>query len=122
MVKLNRIALITVAAVTLAATPLVTFAQIFQPPPAQQRPNQGIPRQSRISQIQAEAVTQIETLLTPEQRTQYKAARNSGQGLIQGLDAVQNLSEKQETQINSIIRKASRQILDAAPRQPPRQR
>lgn len=119
MVKLDRIPLIfrAIAVVAWTATPLVAFAQIPQGPPEPQSPAQAIQLQrAQIKQIEVEAQSQIEELLNPEQKDQYKWARRRGSGLVEGLDLVSNLSQDQQTKINSIVRDASRRILDLMPR------
>jgi hypothetical protein len=121
MVNLNRIPLVVraVAVVAWTATPLVAFAQMPQAPPVPQSPAQAIQLQrAQVQQIEAEAQAQIEEVLNPEQKDQYKWARRRGSGLIEGLDLVSNLSQDQQTEINSIVREASRRILDLMPRTP----
>jgi hypothetical protein len=115
MVRLNIIPLVVV---TLAVTPSVALAQMPRQPRSPQSPPPGIQqRQSRVTQIQTEAVSEIETLLTPEQLRQYKGARlYRGEGPFQALEGIQNISEEQQEQINEIMRKTSRRILDATPR------
>lgn len=112
MVKSNLIPLVAVA---LAVIPLAAFAQNPQAAPGLQQIQQ---QQSKVDQIEADAVAEIEELLTPEQLNQYKRARRRGAGMIQGLDEIQNLSDKQQSQINRIIRNTSRRILDSLPRSP----
>lgn len=113
MIKLNLYPLV---AITLATTPVVALAQTPQPPSSPPSPAQQIQQQqARIKQIEAEAQTQIEAVLTPEQQNQYRRVRRRGAGLIQGLDTVQNLTEEQLTEINAITRKTTRRLLDLLP-------
>lgn len=108
MLQKNLISLVIGTAIALA-TPIVAQAQFplpQAPPPVQQE-------QSQITQIEADAVAEILELLTPDQQKQYKTARRRGAGIIQGLEEVQDISEKQQREINSIIRKTSRRIIDA---------
>ncbi|HEY9632514.1 MAG TPA: hypothetical protein V6D14_03855 [Coleofasciculaceae cyanobacterium] len=123
MVKLN---IMLIVAVTLVTIPTVALAQTPRSPrsprspqsPGPQSPGQIIQQQqSRIEQIQKDAVAQIEALLTPEQLRQYKGARlYKGEGPFQALESIQNISDEQQEQINDIMRKTSRQIIDATPR------
>jgi len=107
MLKRYRTQLV-VAAIILT-TPSTALAQLPQPPSQVQQ------QQSQINQIQAEAITEIEALLSPEQQKQYKSARRRGAGIIEGLNEVQNLSEDQQTDINKITRNTSRRILNLLP-------
>ncbi len=113
MLKRDRTLLL--AAAIILATPSLTLAQFPQPARPPQPPSQLQQQQSRINQIQAEAITQIEALLSPEQQNQYKSARRRGAGIVEGLNEVQNLSEDQRSDINEITRKTSRQILNLLP-------
>ncbi|MEP0886150.1 hypothetical protein NDI49_31945 [Trichocoleus sp. ST-U3] len=113
MLKRNCTRLV-VAAIILA-TPSTALAQLPQSPRPPQPPSPLQQQQARINQIQAEAITQIEALLSPEQQNQYKSARRRGAGIVEGLNEVQNLSEDQRTDINEITRKTSRQILNLLP-------
>lgn len=109
MLQKNLIPLITGTAIALA-TPIVAQAQFPMPqaPPPQQQ------QQSPVARIEAEAMNEILELLTPEQQNQYKRARRRGAGIITGIDEVENISEEQQKEIKSIIRRASRRIMDAA--------
>lgn len=99
--------LITGVVLTWIATPS-TMAQV--PPIPIQRPQQQ--SQSPVRQIEAEAATQIEALLSSSQQNQYRTARRRGAGLVQALDAVENISEDQQSEINKITRRTSRRIMD----------
>ena len=112
MLKPNLIPLVAVA---LVATPIAAFAQNPQAAPGLQPIQQ---QQSKVNQIEADALAEIEELLTPEQLNQYKRARRRGAGIIPGLEEIQNLSDKQQSEINRIIRNTSRRILDSLPRAP----
>jgi flagellar basal body L-ring protein FlgH len=113
MLKRNRTRL--VAAAIILATPSTALAQLPQPSRPPQPSSQVQQQQSQINQIQAEAITEIEALLSPEQQKQYKSARRRGAGIIEGLNEVQNLSEDQQTDINKITRNTSRRILNLLP-------
>lgn len=119
MVKLNLMPLV---AVTLALIPTVALAQTRRQPGSPQSAPPAIEQQqSRLDQIQKEAVADIEALLTPEQLSQYKGARlYRSEGPFEALESIQNLSKEQQNEINEIMRKTSRRILDALPRSQPR--
>lgn len=110
MLKKNLLPLIT--GIAIITSPLLALAQFPMPqgvPPQQQQQ-----QQSPVARIEAEAMNEILELLTPEQQNQYKRARRRGAGIITGLDEVENISEDQQKEIKSIIRRASRRIMDAA--------
>ncbi len=109
MMKLNLYLLV---AVSLIATPSVALAQA----PVPQQPQQIQQQQSKIREIEVEAETEIKAILSPEQQSDYQRARRRGAGLLEALDRVTDLSEEQQTQINTITRQASRRILDLLPR------
>jgi Spy/CpxP family protein refolding chaperone len=106
MTKLKLVAgLLTSAAI--AATSLAAFAQTQSPPPQPTIPRTGLTREQQLKfkQLQENTIAQIEAVLTPEQRTQFAAARQRGQGLD-----LQNLSEEQRTQITEILLSLSPRI------------
>jgi Spy/CpxP family protein refolding chaperone len=106
------------AAMALVVTPLAALAQAQQTParPAPQtpsRPTQARPRiqlsqeqQSKFEDIQKQARTEIEAILTAEQKQQLAAAIQSGQGL----GGIQNLSDTQKTRIMAVLQSANDKI------------
>jgi hypothetical protein len=107
MLKKNLLSLIT--GIAIITSPLVALAQFPQPqsaPPPQQQ-------ESPVARIESEAMNEILEILKPEQQTQYKRARRRGAGIIAGLEEVDNISEDQQKEIKTIIRRASRRIMDA---------
>lgn len=112
MLKRDRLPLVVAAIIFV--TPSLALAQP-QPARPPQPPSPLQQQRVRISQIEAQAVAQIEALLSPEQQNQYKSARRRGAGIVEGLNEVQNLSEDQQTDIHEITRKTSRQILNLLP-------
>lgn len=106
MVKQQRIRFVTGAIATWVLLSGVVEAQTRQPDRAFQR------RQSQIEQIEKRAASQIEAILTPEQQAQYKSARRRGAGVIDGLDAVANLTEEQQERIHRITRRTSQRIVE----------
>ncbi len=94
-----------IAAAAMAATPLVALAQAPQTQPqteeARPRPRITLSReqQAEFEAIQARTITEIETVLTPKQKAQFAAARESGEGL----GAIQDLSEPQIREIQTIL-------------------
>lgn len=111
MLKKHLISLVT--GIAIITSPLATLAQQLpapQGPPPQQQ-------QSPVARIESEAMNDILEILKPEQQDQYKTARRRGAGIVAGLDNVENISKDQQKEITSIIRRASRRIMDAtAPR------
>lgn len=108
MVKRNFFPLV---AITLAATPIVAFAQT----PGLRPPQQPTPLQQRrlqVQQIESEAEAEIQKVLTGDQQTQFRRARLRGTGLLDSLDQVDNLSQDQQTKINTIVRNTSQRILN----------
>jgi hypothetical protein len=114
--------LMPLVAVILVVTPTAALAQRPPRPGSRQAPPPAIQQpQSQIAQIQKEAVAEIEALLTPEQLRQYKGARlYRGEGPFQALESIETISDEQQEQINAIMRKTSRRILDATRRKQPR--
>jgi Spy/CpxP family protein refolding chaperone len=117
MMKLKLVPMFTgvIAAGAIAATPLVAFAQTQQPQPTQSQPAQTrielTPDQkTQFEAIQTKAITEIEKILTPAQKTQYSTAREGGQGVIQGLGAIENISDTQKNQIMAILQTANSEI------------
>jgi hypothetical protein len=106
MLKKNLLSLFT--GIAIATTPFVALAQFPAPqgPPPQQQ-------QSPVARIEAEAINDILDILKPEQQDQYKKARRRGAGIVAGLEQVDDISKDQQKEINSIIRRASRRIMDA---------
>lgn len=106
MLKKNLLSLIT--GIAIITSPLVALAQFPQPqsaPPPQQQ-------ESPVARIESEAMNDILDILKPEQQIQYKRARRRGAGIIAGLEEVDNISEDQQKEIKTIIRRASRRIMD----------
>jgi len=112
--KLKLMPMLTgvIAAAAMAATPLVALAQAPQTQPqtqeARPRPRITLSReqQAEFEQIQARTITEIEAVLTPKQKTQFAAARESGEGL----GAIQDLSEPQITKIQTILESFNTQL------------
>jgi hypothetical protein len=114
MVKLNMISLVVTTLVATSAFSLAQDIPIPVPPP-QRRPQPSTPIQQQrlqVQQIQSEAEAEIEKLLTPPQQTQYRQARRAGNGMLDSLDTIENLSPAQRTKINTIVRTASERILN----------
>jgi hypothetical protein len=110
MLQKNLIPLVT--GIAIITSPLIALAQFPAPqgPPPQQQ-------QSPVARIESDAMNDILDILKPEQQEQYKRARRRGAGIIAGLEQVDDISKDQQKEINSIIRRASRRIMDAtAPR------
>ncbi|MES1026340.1 hypothetical protein ABN584_25925 [Gloeocapsa sp. BRSZ] len=66
-------------------------------------------QQAQMEQIRNEARTQIEAVLTPEQRQQWQAATQNGQRQ-RGAMASLNLSEAQRTQIRQIMQSSKERV------------
>ncbi|HEY9652328.1 MAG TPA: hypothetical protein V6C95_16845 [Coleofasciculaceae cyanobacterium] len=109
-------------AVTLAAAPFVANAQAITPPAQRlllaggKGPGQGAWEQlnltqqqkDQLAQIRQQTRSQIEALLTPEQRQQYQALQENNQGRRGGLRSL-NLTEEQKTQVRQIMESAKSQ-------------
>lgn len=98
-----------IAAATIAATPLVTFAQT-QAPPSSNRPRIVLDQkqQAQFDQIQARALTDIEAVLKPEQKAKFVAQRET-RG-IGALRAIQDLDDSQKSEIGKILQRANSEI------------
>lgn len=104
--KLKSIVAGVIATAAIAATPLIAFAQAPAQAPAPATENKPRPRivlsaeqQAEFEKIQSDTLSQIEGVLTPEQKAQFAAGRESGQGF----GAIQNLTDPQKTQIRTIL-------------------
>ena len=108
MVKLNFFGLIVI---TLAASPIVAFAQTpgLRPP---QAPTPIQQQRLQVQQIQSEAEAEIEKVLNQDQQAQFRRSRLRGTGLLDSIDELENLSEQQRTKINTIVRNTSQRILN----------
>lgn len=105
-------------ALTVTAAPLAAQAQSEKP--NQSSPQQGQNRdrkadvqlteqqKARLAEIRRNTRTQIEKILTPQQREQMKAAMQNRQNRRDGFDAM-NLSSEQKTQLQAIMRSARSQ-------------
>lgn len=99
------------AALAIAATPLTASAQT--PPSQTQTPQNQQNRPPRIvlsqeqedqfKRIEAEAIADINTVLSQEQKNQFAASRQNGRGFLAGLGGVQNLSDSQITRIQKVV-------------------
>ena len=102
-------------ALTVAAAPLAVKAQPNQPKQpvpgqAQNRPRlAGVEitqqQQNQLDEIRRDTRAQIEKILTPEQRQQFKAAIESRQGERSPFAGI-NLSEDQKTKLQGIVQSA----------------
>lgn len=99
---------ITTAAI--AATSLTAFAQAppSTTPPTRPRIVFSQEQQAKYDGIKNKTITDIEAVLNAEQKKQFAAGRESGEGL----GAVQNLSDSQKTKIMGIIQAFNAQIGD----------
>lgn len=113
--KLMSIFAGVIATAAIAATPLTAFAQAQTPAPAPAPPAQNQPRprivlspdqQAQFEKIQSDTLTEIEAILTAEQKAQFAAGRENGQGF----GAIQNLSDPQKTQIRTILQSFNTKI------------
>src|SRR5919199_5343504 len=105
--KLLRMFAGAIATVTIAATLLPAFAQTPSPQP---RPRIVFSQEqeAKFDELKTKTVTQIEALLTKEQKTQFATGRQTGQGL----GAIQNLSDSQKNKILEILQSFNSQIAD----------
>jgi Spy/CpxP family protein refolding chaperone len=96
------------ATAVITITPLATKAQEQAPQTPQNRPRIELnqEQQLQLEQIQNQTLRQIDTVLTPEQRGQFNAGRQNGQGI----GAIQELSENQRTQLRTILQRANSQV------------
>lgn len=95
-----------IAAVAIAATPFAVLAQTPQPQQPQQSEQNTPPRivfsaeqQAQFEALQAKTIADIEAVLTQEQKAQFAAGRENGQGFKN----VQNLTDAQKTQIQQLL-------------------
>ena len=108
-----------IATAAIAATPLIAFAQAQAPaqapapataPATENKPRPRIvlsaEQQAEFEKIQSDTLSQIEGVLTPEQKAQFAAGRESGQGF----GAIQNLIDPQKTQIRTILQSFNTKI------------
>lgn len=106
--KLSSMLAGLLAATAIAVTPLAAFAQQQAPQPQQARTRIVLSeeQQTQFEQLQANAIAQIEAALTPEQKTQFAAGRENGEGLR----AVENLSDEQITEIRAAVEAFNTQV------------
>ncbi|MEQ8973188.1 MAG: hypothetical protein RIE73_22635 [Coleofasciculus sp. C1-SOL-03] len=97
----------TIAAITLAASPLAAFAQ----PPFAEELNLTAEQQAQLEQIRDNKHSQIEQILTPEQQEQFQQLREQRQRHRQGMRAL-NLTETQRNQMREIHQSAREQMRD----------
>jgi Spy/CpxP family protein refolding chaperone len=115
--KVRLIALIagTVGAIALVISPLLVHAQTPDPlgrfPAALERLNLTPDQEGELAQIRQNTRTQIETLLTLDQREQFKTTMQEG-GTFREAVAAMNLSADQQTQLRSVFRSARQQARD----------
>jgi hypothetical protein len=100
-----------IAAAAIATSPLAAFAQ--DAAPQNQQTQQARPRiqlddkqQAQFLEIQKTAIASIEKILNPDQRKQFAAGRENGQGL----GAIQGLDDKQKQEIIDVLKSANSQI------------
>lgn len=103
----------TVSAIAWSLTSAIASAQLQRPSPPSPSPQQRL-----IRQIQTETETEIKSILSPDQQSQYQAARRRGTGMLDSLDDVENLTENQQRRVNEIVRKASRRVWNVVPPSP----
>ncbi|HEY9651141.1 MAG TPA: hypothetical protein V6C95_10800 [Coleofasciculaceae cyanobacterium] len=94
------------AAAAIAVTPLVAVAQAPQSEATRTRITLSDEQHTQLEQIQAETISQIQSVLTKEQNTQLMASLQNGQGL----NGVENLSDEQLTQIQTILQQFNERI------------
>jgi hypothetical protein len=103
-----------ISTVALTLTSLTAFAQTPSPqtpaPQTQTRPRPRIvfsrEQQAKFEEIQKNTIDKIEAVLTPPQKTQFAAGRESGKGLA----AIENLTDPQKSQIRTILQGFNSQI------------
>jgi len=98
-----------IAAATIAATPLVAFAQ-GQSSDSPPRITFNREQQAKYEQIEATAFTAIEAVLEPAQKAQFVAERET-MG-IRALQNLQSLNENQSRKIGEILQKTRLEIDD----------
>ncbi len=102
-------------AIALAATPLAVIAQPSQssPPSSSQTQNQSPltnvkltqQQQDKLAQIRSDTRTQLDKILTPKQKDQFRAALQAGQDRRSAFAAM-NLSDQQKTQLRTLMQSA----------------
>lgn len=66
-------------------------------------------QEAQLQQVRLQTRAQIEQILTPEQRNQFKASLERGEG-IQKAIAAMNLSTEQKSQLQTVFRSAREQF------------
>ena len=103
-----------IAATAIGVTPLAAFAQTPAPSqptqPARPRITLSTDQQAQFEKLQAATLSQIEAVLNSKQKDQYATARKEGQGLIQALGAIEEVTEPQKTKIVAILQKFNSDI------------
>ena len=98
-------------ALTITAAPVAVKAQSNQPPGQAQNGSQiaGVnltqQQQNQLAQIRRDTRVQIDAILTPKQRDQFKVAMQSPQGRRAAFTAM-NLSDEQKSHMQAIIQSA----------------
>ena len=101
-----------IATVAITTTSLSAFAQTPStqaPAPSTQRRPRIVftqEQQAKFEEIQKNTIDKIEAVLTPPQKTQFAAGRESGKGLA----AIENLTDPQKSQIRTILQGFNSQI------------
>jgi periplasmic protein CpxP/Spy len=115
--KVRLVALIagTVGAIALVISPLLVNAQTPEQldrfPAVLESLDLTPDQEEQLAQIRQNTRTQLETLLTPEQREQLKTTMQAG-GTFRDALAAMNLSDDQHTQLRSVFRSAHQQARD----------
>jgi Spy/CpxP family protein refolding chaperone len=119
MMKLKLMPVLAgVIALTVTAAPLAVKAepnQLNQPLPKQAQNRRGAEveltqqQKDKLVQIRSDTRAQIEKILTPQQREQFKAAMQSPQGR-QAAFAAMNLSPKQQTELREVMQSAQTRV------------
>ena len=87
----------TIAAITLAAAPMAAFSK----PPFAEELNLTAEQQAQLEQIRENKHSQIEQILTPQQREQFQQLQEQRQRHREGMRAL-NLTEEQRNQMREI--------------------
>jgi protein CpxP len=102
-----------IAAIAIATSPIAAFAQAPSQRPSQQQSQQSEApitlsqkQQAQFKAIQEKTLADIQGVLNEEQKAQFAAGMQSGEGFR----AVKNLSDTQKTQIVAILQKFDAQI------------
>lgn len=66
-------------------------------------------QQTQMNQIRDNTRSQLEVLLTPEQREQFRASFQSGNGFQEAIAAI-NLSPEQQTQLRSLLQSTRQEV------------